>query len=255
MRDAARSLTSHYDLPRPRRRADGLIVSLLLHALVIALIIWGPLKHMVRIPPPGTPGLLTGGGGGGGGGAREVRYISVPASQPPSATPPAIPPVVPPVAAEVPSPPVEAVARADSAPVTAAPAGGLAPGVGPGAGGGTGGGIGGGVGPGTGAGVGPGTGGGGEGGPAGRAPEWTYGTFVLDGGTPKELRGAELRVTWYLLETGRIARMEVDPPIKDRDFAKRFLERAESFRFRPARAPDGTPVAGVITMTFILGTK
>jgi hypothetical protein len=77
----------------------------------------------------------------------------------------------------------------------------------------------------------------------------------LDGSTPKELRGAELRVTWYLLETGKIARMEVDPPIKDRDFAKRFLDRAGSFRFRPARSPDGTPVAGVITMTFILGTK
>lgn len=255
MRDAARSLLTHYDLPGPRRRVDGLIISLALHALIIALIIWGPLKHVVRVPPPGTPGLLAGGGGGGGGGAREVRYISVPALRLPSATPPAVPPVVPPVAAEVPSPPVEAVVRADSAPVTAAPAGGLAPGVGPGAGGGTGGGVGGGVGPGTGAGVGPGTGGGGEGGPAGRAPEWTYGTFALDGSTPKELRGAELRVTWYLHETGKIARMEVDPPIKDRDFAKRFLERAGSFRFRPARSPDGTPVAGVITMTFILGTK
>lgn len=252
MRHAARSLTPQYDFPRPSRRAEGLVVSLALHALVIALVIWGPLKHVVRIPPPGTPGLLTGGGGGGGGGVREVRYISLPVSRPPSATPPAVPPVVTPVAAELPSPPAEAAARADSAPATAAPAGGLAPGVGPGAAGGTGGGVGGGVGRGTGAGVGPGTGGGG--GPAGRAPEWTYGTFWF-GDTPKELRGAELRVTWYLLESGRVARVEVDPPIRDRDFARQFLERAESFRFRPARSPDGTPVAGVITMTFILGTK
>jgi len=254
MRHAARSLTTHYDLPRPPRRADGLLVSLVLHALVIALVIWGPLKHIVRIPPPGTPGLLSGGGGGGGGGPREVRYISVPASPPPSATPPAVPPVVPPIAAELPSPPPKAVARADSTPASAAPAAGIAPGVGPGIGGGVGGGTGGGVGPGTGAGIGPGTGGGGEGGPASRAPVWTYGTFWF-GNTPKELRGAELRVTWYVLETGRVARVEVDPPIKDREFAKRFLERAESFRFKPARSPGGTPVPGVVTMTFTLGTK
>jgi hypothetical protein len=72
---------------------------------------------------------------------------------------------------------------------------------------------------------------------------------------PKELRGASLKVTFWVRVDGRVERYEVEPQIKDRDYAKKFDEVMRAFRFTPARAPDGRSVAGVAEISFILPGK
>ena len=66
---------------------------------------------------------------------------------------------------------------------------------------------------------------------------------------PKELRGAQLRVTFWVDESGRAVKVEVDPPIKDRKYAQKFTEAMLSYKFRPALGSDGHPVASTTTMT------
>jgi protein TonB len=168
-------------------------------------------------------------------------------------------PVPPPQAVEatVPPPTLPPPAlpqQADTLPVPAAD-GGTAAGAGPGVGGGTGGGEGGGVGPGTGTGVGEGggPGAGGEGGTV-RPPELRDLAFPFDN-PPKELRGASLNVTFWVRVDGRVERYEVRPTITDRDYARKFDEVIRAFRFTPARAPDGSRVAGTTRVTFTLPGK
>jgi len=162
------------------------------------------------------------------------------------------PTVLPPTtAAEVSTPPPQS--SDTQPPVSAAGAAGPGPGAGPGAGGGTGGGVGQGIGPGQGAGVGPGIGGGGQGG-AIRPPELRDLAFPFDT-PPKELRGASLAVTFWVRVDGQVERYQVDPAIGDRDYARKFDEVIRAFRFTPARAPDGTRVAGTTTVIFTLPGK
>ena len=152
-----------------------------------------------------------------------------------------------------PTPPTPVDTQPPSPPAASRP--GPATGVGPGIGGGTGGGNGGGVGPGAGAGVGAGTGGGagGDGGVV-RPPELRDLAFPFDN-PPKELRGASLAVTFWVRVDGRVERYVVDPQIADRDYARKFDEVIRAFRFTPARAPDGSRVAGTTTVTFTLPGK
>jgi protein TonB len=155
-----------------------------------------------------------------------------------------------------PTPPPAPIDTQPTPSVAAAPAdgpAGTAPGAGPGAGGGTGGGEGTGIGPGQGPGAGPGNGGGGAGG-AIRPPELRDLAFPFDT-PPKELRGASLAVTFWGRVDGRVDRYEVAPEIADRDNARKFDEVIRAFRFTPARAPDGTTVAGTTTVTFTLPGK
>jgi hypothetical protein len=98
-----------------------------------------------------------------------------------------------------------------------------------------------------------GTGGRGEGGTL-RPPEPRELPLPYDT-PPKELRGASLKVTFWVRVDGRVERYEVEPEIKDRDYAKKFDEVMRAFRFTPARAPDGTSVAGVAKISFILPGK
>ncbi|HKH83344.1 MAG TPA: hypothetical protein VKA25_06655, partial [Gemmatimonadales bacterium] len=72
---------------------------------------------------------------------------------------------------------------------------------------------------------------------------------------PKELRGVSLNVTFWVREDGRVERYQVEPQITDRDYAKKFDEVMRAFRFTPARAPNGTRVAGVATISFTLPGK
>ena len=72
---------------------------------------------------------------------------------------------------------------------------------------------------------------------------------------PKELRGASLDVTFWVRVDGRVERYEVQPAINDRDYARKFDEVIRAFRFTPARAPDGTRVAGTTRVTFTLPGK
>ena len=72
---------------------------------------------------------------------------------------------------------------------------------------------------------------------------------------PKELRGASLDVTFWVRVDGRVERYEVRPPIDDREYARKFDEVIRAFRFTPARAPDGTRIAGTTRVTFTLPGK
>jgi hypothetical protein len=253
-------------LPGTRRRYSGLALSVLVHLLLIALLVDRGDRIWSRALAPGDPALSQGGGGGGGGGNR-VAYITLPSAPVMSA------PRETPVQAPVPKPKVEphqvAVAPppearetpparlpVDTVPSAAQPgspgaAAGTSPGAGPGTGGGAGGGTGTGVGPGTGAG--PGAGGGGEGGTT-QAPIPRDFPLPFDD-PPKELRGATLVVTFWVRADGRVDRYVVTPVIDNGDFARRFGEVMRAFRFTPARAPDGSRVAGIVDVSFTLPGK
>jgi hypothetical protein len=66
---------------------------------------------------------------------------------------------------------------------------------------------------------------------------------------PKDLRGVDLTVTFWVTETGAVARVEIAPPIRDRKFASKFEESMMQYRFRPGLGPDGRPVASIATHT------
>ena len=172
-----------------------------------------------------------------------------PRVEPNPTPPPTVPPPTPaPAEPEPTPPPVDTQPPAPAAPSTGTLATG-APGAGPGAGGGAGGGAGPGVGPGQG----PGAGGGGQGGLI-KPPELRDLAFPFDT-PPKELRGASLAVTFWVRVDGRVERYVVNPEIGNRDYARKFDEVIRAFRFTPARAPDGSHVAGTTTVTFTLPGK
>ncbi len=101
-------------------------------------------------------------------------------------------------------------------------------------------------GPGVGAGAGP----GGEGGTL-RPPEPRVISPPFDK-PPKELRGVLLSVTFWVRADGQVERYQVEPQIKDRKYAKKFDEVMRAFRFTPARAPNGSRVAGTTRISFTL---
>ena len=249
----------HLSLPRHRARSTGFWVSLAVHAALLALV-WTRRDLLIPTPRPGDPrfGPLGGGGGGGGGGDEATYIIALPPVSPPTpaVTTPVPPPVVTPPKAETPVPqPVPAAVVKDTVPTTqtasATPGAGAGgdKGAGPGTGGGSGGGQGGGVGPG----VGPGTGSGGEGGSI-RPPE-LRGLAIPFSTPPRELRGKTVKVTFAITTDGRVERFETDPVITDRGYYQKFAEIVLGFRFRPARGPDGQPVAVVFPMEFTLPTQ
>jgi protein TonB len=148
-------------------------------------------------------------------------------------------------------PPVEEAPRAaevepQPAPISAGAAGSA------GSGGGSGGGDGTGSGPGTGSGVGPGSGGGtgggtGGGGKRGTPPENRMMIFPPLDNIPKQLRGLDFDVTFWVDATGRVTDLLVEPMISDRKYATKFDELMREYRFKPARDGDGRIVAGTIT--------
>jgi len=220
-----------------------------LHLLVAVLLLIPLRRDFARVLSAGDPLLRAQGGGGGGGG--RVAYITLPAPKvsvpapvavtPPRETPPPIPvtpsPIPPP---EIPPPaPAEPVPVSTPAVASAADTSG---GTGPGQRGGAGGGAGGGIGPGLGPGAGPGVGEGGS----GRAPQLRH-QVIPPEKPPKELRGIDLHVTFWVDETGKVVRVTVDPPIQDRKFSEKFIESMLGYRFRPALGPDGRAVASTTT--------
>ena len=243
-------------VPRSRRRAWALPVSLALHALAVGLLALSVRRDWARTPVAGPIAIaLPAVGGGGGGGATHEAYISPPAAR---ATPRLRPPETPrrplfqepPIAVPPPPEPVPptqpdtqpsvAVAPADSAGADAT-GGGAGAGTGPGTGGGTGGGVGGGRGPG----VGPGQSG--EGG-RGRPPEPRQ-LVIPPSDFPKELRGRRIEVTFFVAADGRVEHIQVMPAIANGGFARKFDETMRNYRFRPARSAAGTPVSGSTTIT------
>jgi len=237
---------------RSRRGYGGLLGSLLVHLLLLAILL-GTIRHDWESASERGAAFqpARGGGGGGGGGGGYIALPETPKVERPAAPLRPTPPPEAAVPVEVPrTPPPPPDSTPPAAPVTAAPSaapsGGEA-GAGPGTGGGAGGGVGTGVGPGTGAGAGPGTGGGGGGG-TGRKVEIRRIVLPPMEGAPKELQGAPLAVTFWVSATGKVLRLEVQPEIHDRGYARKFAEAMQGYEFRPARGPDGSPVADTVTV-------
>ncbi|HJP55783.1 MAG TPA: hypothetical protein VJ847_02020 [Gemmatimonadales bacterium] len=246
-------------LPRQRSRTIGFWISLAVHAAIVALL-WSRRDLLMPTPRPGDPGFTLGGGGGGGGGGgeRATYIIALPPPPPQAAAPTPVPPVVTPPREEIPvaKPVVAPLAPPDTVPTqvaAATPGQGTAAGTAgdSGSGGGTGGGRG--TGSGTGAGPGSGSGTGGEGGNV-RPPE-LKGLVLPFGTPPRDLRGKVIKVTFAITADGRVERFDTDPVIEDRGYYRKFSEVVLAFRFRPARGPDGQPVAVVFPMEFTLPTQ
>ena len=250
-------------LPKERRSASGLVVSLLFHGALLALILLGVARggDMPVAAGPGLGGLA---GGGGGGGGAEVTYIDLPplVASAPAAQPDApaadIPVEIPPPVEEEEDP--EPVRPAPEAPpqvavVTPAPGvaqsgegSGAGTGTGAGSDAGSGGGSGGGIGTGIGAGVGPGTGGDSTG---ITPPSWRFFAPPLER-PPKELRGQTITVRFWVRANGTVERYQTDPEIEDDDYREKFSEIALGTLWRPARRRDGTAVPAVAEMQVTL---
>ena len=248
-------VTPSLQLPHSRARFGGLALSVIVHGLLIGLLVAHGERLWSRTHASGDPALKNGGRSAGGGGGNRVAYITLPSLPEPAAVPPPVPAprrVVVPVPEPVPdkAPPPESVDTAAVATESAAATvGENGAGVATGRGAGDSGGLG----------RGPGTGAGTDSGPAGngggaRPPEPRDMAFPFDT-PPKELRGMSLSVTFWVRVDGRVERYEVEPAIKDRDYAKKFDEVMRAFRFTPARAPDGTRVAGTTKISFTLPGK
>lgn len=235
--------------PRERRRYGGTVWSLLAHLALIAALFWTIDRDFASVVERGAPLIARRGGGGGGGGGEYVALPALPAPAPRPVAPLLIPkpqpvPVqtVPLTIPEAVPPPADTASPAPAATVSAATGG---PGTGPGTGGGAGGGAGTGVGPGNGSGVGPGNGlGGGGQRPRQRRIEIPWGD------TPKELRGGSISVLFLVAPDGKPLRITVTPEIRDKGFARKFLDAMRNAEFFPARAPDGLPIGDTITIVW-----
>ena len=232
-------------LPKPRRSGWHALLALLIHAGALALIRVAPLRHLDYQPNEGAPASEAGGGGGG-----SVRMVALPAAAqaavPPAVVPPPPPlPIVTPVTKPVENPlptPVPDTLQTRPDP-------GVASGSGTGAGTGSGTGPGSGTGSGSGDGSGKGSGkgaGGGEGGKA-RPPEPRQ-LILPPPEIPKALRGVTISVTFLVGPEGRVEGVRLSPEPQDRGFARKLEDVMRNYRFRPARGPDGLPVAGTITI-------
>ncbi len=253
-------VTPTLKLPGGPRRYGGLAASVVLHGLAIGLLVAQGDRLWSRTRSAGDPSL-SGGDGGGGGGANRVAYITLP-SLPQPLSPPEFTvtaPTAPPKPIQEPVTEPEQLSQlppqpVDTSRVTEGPEG-QAGDTGSTAAGGAGTGTGSvqGRGDGPGVGTGTGTGLGGEGGTL-RPPEPRDMAFPFDT-PPKELRGVSLNVTFWVRADGRVDRYQVEPQIKDRKYAEKFDQVMRAFRFTPARAPNGSRVAGTTRISFTLPGK
>jgi len=215
---------------------------------LLVLAQWRGLVAWQAAATEGTEATRRGGGGGGG----SIHVVALPAYRAPppprSELPVAAPTPVPITSPAEVRPPVEPepavpAPSADSASAASPGQGGT------GSGGGSGSGTGTGRGSGTGPGAGPGTGGGAAAG-SGRAVAPEPRQLILPPlDYPKALRGRSVAVTFWVDVRGRVERVELDRPLDDRGFQKKFVEVMRNYRFRPARGPEGQAVPGVTTLT------
>ena len=237
-----------FSVPHTRRPAGRwVVVSIFLHALLVLLIVGVETGVFAEIF--GTGGGEGPAGGGGGGGAERVTYLELPAyvstalaSPLPSprneirfnAEQPSVRQIPIPerkVSLKWPSAMMEAVSTLGSDRGT-----GGGPGTGPGSGGGSGTGLG----TGTGSHVGPGTGGNQAYVYAPEPRSITYPVVTV----PEALRGQELTIHFWVDARGRVTRIEVDPPIRDRSYRDALNEMLLGWIFYPARTASGAPVPG-----------
>ncbi|HWP37530.1 MAG TPA: hypothetical protein VNL18_08285 [Gemmatimonadales bacterium] len=232
-------------MPRTGRPfTRGILASALLHAAVLALVLWqSRLAWLDAARRASTPG---------GGGGASVTYIELPAfraTAPPQPEPRraelSIPVVVVPEPVVEPEPVSLTPVAIASTPVGVPPPGAGA-GAGPGAGGGVGSGAGTGVGPDVGSGSGP-----GGTGDVVFPPEPKY-SILPPLPKPASVRGQTYRVRFWVDASGRVTMVDVTPRIPDGEYRKKFLDLMRQYTFTPARRADGTPVRGETVVVITL---
>lgn len=250
-------------LPSAKRRWSTLL-SLALHAAVIALLLWDFVPegrdHIARVAlGAGGEGPAGGGGGGrhGTGGSppvplEKLEYVRVAPPSPPPPAPAPVPQVAPPAPRPV-VPPLTPPPTPQPVPATAVPSpppvsGGLVSAV-SGTGGGSGGdgsggsgpGAGGGVGSGVGTGRGSGTGAGTGGGTQVNYPPTPTEMFLPPMPVPAGVRGFHLIAEFDVDETGRVVGFTFTET-RDAGYNRKIRDVLKSIRFRPGSRPDGTPI-------------
>jgi periplasmic protein TonB len=242
-----RPLFESYALPLPRRReGPAAAVSFVAHVLIAVLVLW---RGAVLFESGGGGGSGPRGGGGGGG-RPAVSWVALPtlasaqapapATPPPAVTVPTVAePLTDPVKLDVPQPIVATAPSAAPAPVGTGDGTAGGPGSGPGSGGGKGTGTG----TGTGSDAGPGSGGSASDIFA-PTPRWA---IMAPPGAPQEARGRH-EVRFWVTAEGRVARVEVNPPIKDSGYRREFTERMMGYVFNPATTRDGRHVDYVTSL-------
>ena len=222
-----------------RRLGRGAAISLLVHALILAVLIVHGREVLQRLP--GAPGH-----GGGGGNRPQVNFFTLPTTGPTAVLVPAAPALALSDVRSLPQlkldlPPLEVPRET----VRVALLGGAtagASGAGPGAGGAQGGG--------TGADAGPGTGG--EGGYIFVASPRTAILPPL-AKVPGSVAGRTYVVKFWVAVDGRVTRVEIDPPIADAAYSREFQQRMMAYQFYPARTRDGRNVASVVPVPLRIG--
>ena len=242
---------------RDEGRRQGAIVSVIVHAAIIALLLMPIVfaRTVITRIEQGAGGAGPAGGGGGGQGSvtglpETLRFVRVtPAAVPTPTTLPPIPiptPVAPVVKPPVPqvAPPVQPAVHAPEEAAVPAPATTLAstgPGNGrdgtAGNGPGSGGGVGAGVGTGRGSGTGPGTGGGTQ----ANYPPLPIEFFLPPMPPPRSVRGFQFVAEFDVDSTGRVLDVKFSET-RDGDYNRRLSTVLRSMRFRPGTRPDGTPL-------------
>lgn len=256
---------------RGESRRTGTLVSLLLHAAVLALILAPPVFMATTLdfdPKQGAGGAGPAGGGGGGSGGtggvpvnrERLRFVVLPKAAPTPAAPEVPPPVpVEEKKPEVPKPPppeptptpaptvdppkVSASATSEVS-ATVGTGGGSGKDGTAGSGPGSGGGVGSGVGTGRGSGVGPGTGGGSD----GTYPPAVVSLPILPLPVPNKVRPYKM-VAYFEVDTLGNARLIAFNPSNDGGYNRRIREMLGEIRFRPATRLDGRPVVDTAVVT------
>jgi protein TonB len=250
----------------PRRdegRRQGVIVSVLVHAAIIALLLFPIVLARTNIIPmqQGAGGAGPAGGGGGGrGGAQpheQVQFI-VPTTAAPAATAPVPLPIPVPVKVATPVPPIvpaptPAVKPPEqaAAPVPVTSIAGVGAGAGTGNDGtagngpGSGGGVGAGIGSGKGSGVGPGTGGGNQ----RNSPPQPKELFLPPLPPPKSVQGFRFIAEFDIDTIGRVLDVKFSET-RDGDFNRRLSSVLRSMRFTPGTGPDGMPLRMKFQMVY-----
>lgn len=243
----SRPVFDSYELPLPRRRQGrAAALSFVAHLTIAVLVLW----RGAALFESGGGGGSGPRGGGGGGGRPAISWFTLPSTSTPETHElPAAPAVTVPTAALAVPDPVKLDVPPPSIALNPPAAVGTGAGMsgGPGQGPGTGGGVG--AGTGTGVGVDSGSGsGGGKGDIIPASPRWT---IFPPPGAPREARGRRHEVRFWVTGEGRVTRVEVTPPIKDRGYAREFTERMMGYLFNPATTRDGRHVDFVASVTVI----
>jgi protein TonB len=245
---------------RKDRRALGAVVSVLLHLLVVALLIFPFVGGDVvaEMLGAGGPGPAGGGGGGSGGtgGGRvvterityvvpppppptvESKFIQPPVEKPPEVKPPEVTPLEVKPPEVTPTPPAAVTGPvSDAASVTPGSGGGSGNDGSAGNGPGSGGGVGSGIGTGRGSGVGPGTGGG-----TGTVfPPTPAELFIPPVPVPDRVKGRTITIVFDVDSTGKVIDFELTPT-RDANYNRKLREILAATRFRPATDASGRPV-------------